>query len=139
MSNHANKSPMGTTTNMDIEKARKLLKNISIVAEHLHQRVVDDHAKDTLKPIHWLANEDIMRMQFREMKNDISDIPLGDSLEKSAWWKYMKFMDERYPHGFGNRLKHCIDNDIQVDSAELFLECLNKQGQESYTESELNL
>ena len=86
--------------------------------------ICHDEGCDNLPdPTNWIFNQDKMREMWENYKarcDECDHIMLKNMMLNNSFSKYMEFMYDTYPCGFGNEFKHCYDNEVEFDGTETF-------------------
>ena len=97
------------------------LKKYGDESEKLYQICVDE-CPDLLDPTIWIYNQTQMRQSWEIFKADMvmKDNIVSTLMLNCSFSKYMEFMYDTYPVGFGDEIKNCYENDLVCDGAEIF-------------------
>lgn len=83
-----------------------------------------DEDNEILDPVQWVYNQTEMRESWEKYLNDISQIENGEFLNmqiNNDLSKYMNYMCENFPMGFGDALLYKVKNNLFCDGAEIYL------------------
>ena len=96
-------------------------------SEQLHQEAIQDQCDGLLSPLRWIFNQDSMRKSWESWRNDMKTKPpiAQQLLGNNSFTKYMDFMYDTYPSGFGRALKYSHENEDYCDGAEIFYKLTN--------------
>ena len=90
-------------------------------SEKLYQICLDDFCETVLDPTTWIYNQTGMRKSWENFKEEIIKTKnIGKLMLNCSFSKYMKFMYDTYPEGFGDAIKNCYENNLDMDGAEIF-------------------
>lgn len=94
----------------------------------LYKRCCEDRCDGIVDPVNWIFNQDKMRVMWETYKQDVENKTeiIKNAMLNNSFSKYMDFMYDTYPTGFGNKLKECYDNKINFDGAKIFYNLKNK-------------
>lgn len=117
---------------VDVNKTLTILAKISDEANVLYKNCEEEGGEDLMDPTVWLLNQDIMRRKWVDYKILLQNVPeeSKNELLNTNLAKYMKFMFDSYPDGFGKKLFECCDNvqkpnvgkrNIKHDAVEIYL------------------
>ena len=96
------------------------LKKYGDESEKLYQNCVNV-CPDLLDPTIWIYNQTQMRQSWEIFKADIMKTKdFGKLMLNCSFSKYMKFMYDTYPAGFGDEIKNCYENGLVCDGAEIY-------------------
>ena len=120
----------------DIEKKTKKkgvirkMKEYADVSDKLYkkaqQELTEEDTDDILDPINWLGNQFAMRASWESYVSSIRDGKLPEflkdqMLKNNPVSKYLKFMYDTYPAGYGDELIKRCNNNVGCDGAEIFM------------------
>lgn len=117
--------------NDEIIKIRKKMEILNDISKQLYNDCIKETFNDIniLDPVNWLANQENMRKLYESYINKtiLSNNTLTENLINNKLIKYMKFMYDNYPIGFGDELiKKCKNKEIW-DGAEIYYEKLHSK------------
>ena len=99
---------------IQINKTLTYLDKIFEEAQRLYKICEEENIQNIVTPTIWLLNQDTMREKWIEynkllesVTEESKNILLNNNLSK-----YMTFMYDSYPEGFGKKLHSCCDNKI---------------------------
>ena len=77
---------------------------------------------EILDPNNWLYNQDKMRTIWEQYKLGLANMSkfMRKGMLNNSYARYMEFMYDNYPAGFGNKLLECYDNNLDCNSIEIF-------------------
>ena len=116
----------GTMQRVGMNQLKKMVEAHLITlnenAKQLYEKAVADGATNTLDPVNWLANEDLMRAAYIKLV-DIDNPMLRNIMcnPNNSLYVYMKFMCDSYPRGFGNACKKAYYDESSFDGCETFV------------------
>lgn len=96
-------------------------------SKELYKVCCEEGCENVINPILWIFNQDKMRYMYELHKKNIETQkePFKTIMLNNSLSKYMKFMYDTYPCGFGNEMKRCYDNNIEFDGANIFIKLMN--------------
>ena len=119
---------MANTINTDLSTIREQMEKYAIKSQELYKICCQEGCKGIINPTSWILNQDTMRKSWEEYKKDMESKPLffSNLMLNNSFSKYMLFMYNTYPSGFGNKLKECYKNNQVIDGAYIFYNLKNK-------------
>lgn len=116
-----------------ISKIRKRMEILNNISKQLYDECIKEFNYNTnekdikvLDPVNWLVNQENMRILYESYTNKTitSNNILTEQLIDNKFIRYMKFMYDNYPIGFGKELLNKYKNKEKYDSAEIYYEKL---------------
>lgn len=132
-----------TTTTDNLERLRKKLEIKDKISEQYYKEVIVHIENRNLPdPVGWIRIQNKMRELWESHlncplngKSDfdlfINKLMCSDS---NSLYKYMNFMYNEYPPGFGEMLSDSYKKSIPFDRTEIFLRCFNRHSHEKRKE-----
>lgn len=123
------------TTSDNISKTRKKMKILNDISLHLYNECIkemiydsDEENNKILDPVNWLVNQEIMRKLYESYINKtmVSDNIWTKQLSNNNFIKYMKFMYDNYPVGFGKELLNKYENNEICDASAIYYKKIAK-------------
>lgn len=107
---------------INLSNIRNDMKEYSIKSEELYRVCCDEGYEGLFDPVIWIQNQDKMRKSWEEYKSNMEKKPsfFSKLMLNNSFSKYMSFMYDTYPSGFGNKLEECYNNNEVIDGAEIF-------------------
>ena len=92
-------------TTEDDQKTKKRLEVTANIAEELYSKI-KDKSSEVPSPASWIYNQNIMRKIWEEFYSKACNNPepLRSFILGNAYSRYMKFMYDSYPPGFGDEI-----------------------------------
>jgi hypothetical protein len=118
-----NKTPQDTR----LLHIKEQMEYYSKKSNELYKACYDEGCNGIIDPVTWIFNQDKMRHAWETYKMNTEKSPenLRNVMLNNSFSKYMSFMYDTYPPGFGNKLKKCYDKKINFDGAEWFYNLKN--------------
>jgi hypothetical protein len=123
---------------VQINKTLTLLDKLSEESNKLYNVCKEENVESIVTPSIWLLNQDTMREKWDEYYELLDKVTDGSKevLMNSSLAKYMSFMYDSYPEGFGKKLfeycekEECISNkgkgNMKYHAAEIYLSLTEK-------------
>ena len=98
------------------------MQNYAIKSQELYKICCNEGCEGMICPTTWLFNQDSMRNTWETYIKNMDNKPdfFRNMMLNNSHSKYMLFMYDTYPPGFGNKLKECYDNKVDCNGAEIF-------------------
>ena len=74
-----------------------------------------------INPIEYLQRQDINRLFFKTLYNEIRELENYNDMIKTSTYKYLEFMYKNYPDGMGNYIEKCKLTKKKYDILEVYL------------------
>jgi hypothetical protein len=115
---------------IDKQKLKIKMEIMNNVSKELYNKCLTDPGCENLvDPVNWIYNQDKMRTMWEMYKPTYKDQSnlFKMCIANNNFSKYMDFMYDTYPIGFGNKLKECYNKNIPFDGAQEFYSLSNKK------------
>lgn len=111
----------------EIQIIKDIRNKLSIIGDNaykLYNNALNDHCEHLLKPTDWLYNETAMRESWNKFKLECnkSGELIRTSMLNNSFSKYMDYMCENYPIGYGKITKEKLTNKQVLDGAKIYYE-----------------
>lgn len=113
-----------------LASVRRNMEKISDESDILYANCGDEC--DVLSPTMWLFNQDQMRKMWEEFKIKTETLHENPSMRiysntilNNSCAKYMEFMYQNYPPGFGREMEKSYSDGVTSDGAKTFLNLIN--------------
>mgnify|MGYP001318068589 CR=1 FL=1 len=106
---------------------KKKLEIMNDVSKKLHLECINDKC-EAIDPVNWIYNQDKMRDAWEKFKLDFNNKPefIKNIMLQNSFGRYMGFMYDNYPPGYGNEFKNCINKNIPIDGLKIYNELINQ-------------
>lgn len=110
-----------------IQQIKEQMEKWGLHADQLHRQCIQDKCDDILEPHIWIYKQDSMRKSWESWRENMENKSpvVRQLLDNNSFTKYMDFMYDTYPAGFGNSLTESRENDDYCDGAEIFYNMTN--------------
>lgn len=112
---------------MDLETTRKKLQLIEKTADILFQKAhTESDCPDLSDPLIWLLNQNEMRLSWQLYNEELNNTKFKSKMLDTPFSKYMQFMYNTYPPGFGDILNKKYETTEKVDTAQIYHDLIYK-------------